>query len=115
MQEELSRDEWGCFGRMYRADYLTAMGKSRSATFVVAYLMWKLQIPMEKALEQLCEGRPICEPNFGFKEQLEVYGTMINAENEEEKQRLYQHWLDNRFIGESWEWENRHAEMKARL
>lgn len=92
-----------------------AMGKSRSATFVMAYLMWKNSITWEKALEWLCEGRPVCDPNFGFKEQLEVYWTMLNAKSKEESESIYKKWLEERFTGESWEWENRQAALKARL
>lgn len=40
-----------------------AMGKSRSATIVVAYLMRKYGKTPDDALSQLCEGRPVCEPN----------------------------------------------------
>ena len=40
-----------------------AMGKSRSATIVVAYLMRKYGKTTDEALAQLCEGRPVCEPN----------------------------------------------------
>ncbi|KAF2730905.1 phosphatases II [Polyplosphaeria fusca] len=92
-----------------------AMGKSRSATLVVAYLMWKNGTSMDEALKQLCEGRPVCDPNFGFKEQLHVWRRMLDAKDERTKRRLYQDWEKNRFKGEWWEWEARHKDLKARL
>tara|TARA_R110002003_G_scaffold140_25_gene12913 strand:- start:7121 stop:7738 length:618 start_codon:yes stop_codon:yes gene_type:complete len=91
-----------------------AMGKSRSATLVVAYLMWKYQLDPVTALEQLCEGRPVCDPNPGFKEQLEVWARMCKTGDEEEKRRIYEEWEKTRFMGEYWEWDQRRT-AKARL
>lgn len=84
-----------------------AMGKSRSATLVVAYLMWKYNIGWKEALEQLCEGRPVCDPNPGFKEQLGIWKKMLDASSEVEKMRIYEEWEKSRFKGEWWEWEAR--------
>lgn len=92
-----------------------AMGKSRSATLVVAYLMWKYGLSPEKALDQLCEGRPVCDPNPGFKEQLEVWGRMCREKTEEGKRRVYEEWERCRFTGEVWEWEDRRTRAKAKL
>jgi dual specificity phosphatase 12 len=89
-----------------------AMGKSRSATLVCAYLIWKYHVTAAAALEQLCEGRPICDPNPGFKEQLGVWERMCRAEAEndgEAKRRIYEEWEKNRFTGEVWEWEKRQS------
>jgi dual specificity phosphatase 12 len=91
-----------------------AMGKSRSATLVCAYLIWKYHISPVEALEQLCEGRPVCDPNPGFKEQLEVWASMCEADGEEEKGKIYEVWERDRFTGEVWEWETR-AQEKAKL
>ena len=91
-----------------------AMGKSRSATIVVAYLMWKYHLDAKTALEQLCEGRPVCDPNPGFKEQLEVWGRMCKAGNEEEKKALYEEWAKTRFMGEYWEWDKRKTDLEAK-
>ncbi|EUC39983.1 hypothetical protein COCMIDRAFT_41609 [Bipolaris oryzae ATCC 44560] len=82
-----------------------AMGKSRSATLVCAYLIWKYNVSPEAALEQLCEGRPICDPNPGFKEQLEVWSAMCRAGSEGEKKRMYERWEKDRFTGEVCDWE----------
>lgn len=84
-----------------------AMGKSRSATLVCAYLIWKYNLSPAAALEQLCEGRPICDPNPGFKEQLEVWSKICRADGEEEKRKLYECWEKERFTGEVWDWEAR--------
>ncbi|CAI6334919.1 unnamed protein product [Periconia digitata] len=84
-----------------------AMGKSRSATLVIAYLMWKFGIGWEEALEQLCEGRPVCDPNVGFKEQLGVWAKMLECSEEQERKSIYEKWKEGRFKGTSWEWEAR--------
>ncbi|KAF2469195.1 phosphatases II [Lindgomyces ingoldianus] len=89
-----------------------AMGKSRSATFVVAYLMWKYKISWEAALEQLCEGRPVCDPNVGFKEQLGVYEKVLAAMSEDEAKGIYEKWERERFKGEWWEWDKRERGKK---
>ncbi|KAF2748543.1 phosphatases II, partial [Sporormia fimetaria CBS 119925] len=84
-----------------------AMGKSRSAACVVAFLMWKDGVSWEKGLERLCEGRGICDPNIGFKEQLEVWGEMLRLPQGKEREERYERWVEERFVGESWEWERR--------
>eukprot|EP00931_Biecheleriopsis_adriatica_P115703 TRINITY_DN91468_c0_g1_i1.p1 TRINITY_DN91468_c0_g1~~TRINITY_DN91468_c0_g1_i1.p1 ORF type:complete len:801 (-),score=129.95 TRINITY_DN91468_c0_g1_i1:10-2412(-) len=45
-------------------------GVSRSATMVIAYLMWRFQLSFEAAHEQIRQVRPICNPNTGFTCQL---------------------------------------------
>lgn len=84
-----------------------AMGKSRSATLVVAYLMWKDGVGWRQALGQVCEGRPVCDPNLGFKEQLGVWERMLKEGSEEGRRRVYEDWEGTRFRGEWWEWEKR--------
>nr|POF14388.1 isoform 2 of dual specificity protein phosphatase 1 [Quercus suber] len=87
-----------------------AMGKSRSATIVCAYLMWKYGVTAKKALSQLCEGRPVCSPNPGFNEQLQVYWRMLQSkEDEAEVAKIYQDWDKHRFRGNAWEWHKRKA------
>mmetsp|Transcript_35165 Transcript_35165/g.90359 ORF Transcript_35165/g.90359 Transcript_35165/m.90359 type:complete len:413 (-) Transcript_35165:340-1578(-) len=49
-------------------------GVSRSATMVIAYLMWSLHLPFEAAHERLRKVRPICNPNTGFTCQLLMLG-----------------------------------------
>ncbi|KAF1364236.1 phosphatases II [Lizonia empirigonia] len=92
-----------------------AMGKSRSATLVVAYLMWKYHLDPATALAQLCEGRPVCDPNPGFKEQLSVWEKMCKSKTEEESMAIYNDWEKTRFKGEYWEWDKRAEELRAKL
>lgn len=92
-----------------------AMGKSRSATLVVAYLMWKYDLDAGTALDQLCEGRPVCDPNPGFKEQLCVWEKMCRARTEDETRSIYEDWEKIRFKGEYWEWDKRAEQLKAKL
>ncbi|OCK73916.1 phosphatases II [Lepidopterella palustris CBS 459.81] len=84
-----------------------AMGKSRSATLVIAYLMAEHHLAPSQALAQLCESRPVCDPNSGFMEQLEVYHRMLHAQTSGEKETIYKTWVKERFEGSSWEWEKR--------
>jgi len=81
-----------------------AMGKSRSATIVCAYLMREGRLSPQQALQQVCEGRPICQPNPGFMEQLAVYSQMLQARTRDEADVVYQKWLKERFTGDVWTW-----------
>lgn len=54
-----------------------AMGVSRSASVVCAYLMWKFGIGSLEAVEWVREGRKRVQPNPGFVRQLEVWGEMV--------------------------------------
>lgn len=73
------------------------MGKSRSATLVVAHLMHKYRLSRDDALAQLCEGRPVAGPNDGFMQQLAVYQHMLDARDDRvEAQAIYHRWLSGR-------------------
>lgn len=74
-----------------------AMGKSRSATVVIAYLMQVHNIGPSEALSHLRQARSICEPNDGFMKQLELYGKMNTPENVEQTP-AYQRWVYQREI-----------------
>lgn len=87
-----------------------AMGKSRSATIVCAYLMYKFSVTPTEAIEQLREGRGVCDPNPGFWEQLEVYHQMLKA-GTERSVRIYEDWLANRYTGD-WYTERRRQAPK---
>lgn len=76
-----------------------AMGKSRSATVCCAFLMWRDKKSPLQALSQICEGRPVCSPNPGFMEQLEVYSHMLKANHESESTKIYEDWLKERYTG----------------
>ena len=58
-----------------------AAGASRSATVVIAYLMWKKKIPYEEALKFVQEKRYIVWPNPGFKEQLKLFDKKLKEKD----------------------------------
>ncbi|ORY64503.1 protein-tyrosine phosphatase-like protein [Pseudomassariella vexata] len=96
-----------------------AMGKSRSVSCVVAYLLWKhphrfggkqtasstastaqrrksAADAVEKAVKWVREGRPIAEPNPGFMRQLELWwemGCPVDHDGAVESHPIYQKWL----------------------
>ncbi|KAF2155614.1 dual specificity protein phosphatase 12 [Myriangium duriaei CBS 260.36] len=74
-----------------------AMGKSRSATCVVAYLMKRFDLWPKEALAKLREARPFVEPNPGFMEQLQLFRGM-GMPDEMDSIPAYQRWLYKREI-----------------
>lgn len=98
------------------------MGKSRSATILLAYLLWRSRqsrsgtsavtatnaadsdvvalppkpLSVEEALMQLRQGRPIAEPNEGFMEQLYMYVDMgcPTTFAEIESHKLYRRFIN---------------------
>ncbi|KAL5050331.1 hypothetical protein BDW71DRAFT_123915 [Aspergillus fruticulosus] len=79
-----------------------AMGKSRSATVCIAYLLHRQRSAFtpQSALALLRESRPLCEPNPGFMEQLNVYHQMGCPDNVT-LHPLYSRWLYRREVEES--------------
>lgn len=78
------------------------MGKSRSATLCIAYLL-HLQpsaLSPRSALDIVRQGRPLCEPNEGFMEQLSLYHRMGCPDNVVDHP-LYSRWLYHREVEES--------------
>lgn len=73
------------------------MGKSRSATCVIAYLMQHHHISASEALSYVRQARSIVEPNEGFMKQLELYGEMQTPDNVEDSP-AYQRWMYQREI-----------------
>lgn len=73
------------------------MGKSRSATCVVAYLMKQYDLSAADALAKLRESRPFVEPNSGFMEQLQLFREM-NMPDDLDSQPAYQRWLFKREV-----------------
>ncbi|KAK5076994.1 tyrosine protein phosphatase yvh1 [Lithohypha guttulata] len=100
-----------------------AMGKSRSATILLAYLLWlSRQTPLAQgseisdmvalprkplsvveALQLLRQGRPIAEPNEGFMDQLHMYEDMgcPTTEKELTNHKIYRRWMNRRKVEES--------------
>lgn len=105
------------------------MGKSRSATIIIAYLLWLShrncpapnpvpdanptpiksrdrtspfdeRLTPESALALLRQGRPFAEPNDGFMEQLHLYHSMGCPESIDLHPK-YQRWLYKKAIHES--------------
>ncbi|KAF2399163.1 dual specificity protein phosphatase 12 [Trichodelitschia bisporula] len=74
-----------------------AMGKSRSATCVLAYLIHKYGITPSEALAQVRQSRPLVEPNEGFWQQLELYHQM-NMPTDIDSHPVYQRWLYQRQV-----------------
>ena len=56
-------------------------GASRSATIVIAYLMWNKKIKFEKALEMAKAKRDVVYPNRGFREQLKMFEKLLYTKN----------------------------------
>jgi dual specificity phosphatase 12 len=91
-----------------------AMGKSRSVTAIVAYLLWKhphrfgkanstttAQKAVAQALEWIRETRPVAEPNDGFMRQLEMWwdmGCPAGSDDAVEQEPAYQRWLYKREV-----------------
>lgn len=89
-----------------------AMGKSRSVSAIVAYLLWKYPgrfggantsaTPREavmKALKWVRETRPVAGPNDGFMRQLEMWWAMgcpAGSDDAVEREPVYQAWLAKR-------------------
>lgn len=78
------------------------MGKSRSATICIAYLLHKQRSALtpQTALALIREARPLCEPNDGFMEQLNLYHEM-GCPDEVTDHPVYQRWLYRREVEES--------------
>ena len=102
------------------------MGKSRSATVLLAYLLWSsrqpsgssstnsneedsmVSIPRKPlsvidALTLLRQGRPIAEPNEGFMDQLYLYVDMgcPTTQSQLDNHKLYRRWMNKRNVEES--------------
>lgn len=99
----------------------SAMGKSRSATILLAYLLWSsrqhakvnesedmVSLPPKplsviEALELLRQGRPFAEPNEGFMSQLHLYEDMgcPTTDQELRSHKLFRRWMNKRSVEES--------------
>ncbi|PGH16453.1 hypothetical protein AJ79_01784 [Helicocarpus griseus UAMH5409] len=79
-----------------------AMGKSRSATVCIAFLLHREPgaLTPPEALEMIRKSRPLCEPNDGFMKQLELYHKMGCPKNVS-GHPLYKRWQYERAVEES--------------
>ena len=57
------------------------IGTSRSATIVIAYLMWKEKMKYEEAYNYVKSKRKRIGPNSGFKEQLKIFENLLIHNN----------------------------------
>jgi len=69
-----------------------AMGKSRSATILAAYLMSTRRVSPDEALALIRRTRPMVEPNPAFMEQLKLYENMEYTDHPDDHP-MYQRWL----------------------
>ena len=56
-------------------------GASRSATIVIAYLMWIQKMKFNDALYFVKSKRPIVYPNDGFQKQLKIFEKLLEDNN----------------------------------
>jgi dual specificity phosphatase 12 len=74
------------------------MGKSRSVTVTIAYLLREYpHHTVASALALIRESRPIAEPNDGFMAQLELYKDM-GCPRDIDAHPKYQRWLYQREV-----------------
>ena len=78
----------------------SAMGKSRSATVVCAFLMHQYRLSAADALARVREARAMCEPNEGFMQQLQLYHEM-GQPDDVDTSPPYQRWLYRREVESS--------------
>ena len=77
------------------------MGKSRSTTIIIAYLLSQNpQHDPHSALGLIRQSRPMAEPNNGFMEQLSLYHSMRCPSTQEglDIHPFYQRWLYRRTV-----------------
>lgn len=86
---------------MAGADFNSAMGKSRSVTITIAFLLRKYpQLSVDSALELIRKKRPLAEPNDGFMAQLQLYKDM-GCPRDIDAHPKYQRWLYMRMVDEA--------------
>ena len=56
-------------------------GASRSATIIIAYLMWKNQLDYVESCNLLQKIRPSIYPNYGFVRQLKMFDKLLKKNN----------------------------------
>lgn len=91
------------------------MGRSRSATLIIAYLLSSDEsLDVSSALALLNQCRPSVQPNAGFMLQLDLYFSM-DCPVELDKEEAYYRWLERRGGGrKSGSWEDIRGKIGAR-
>lgn len=64
-----------------------AAGVSRSASVVLAYLMWSRQWDYDTAYKHAWKRRPCISPNYGFENQLKAYDLELQSSRDDEPTR----------------------------
>lgn len=91
------------------------MGRSRSATLIIAYLLSSDDsLDVSSALALLTQSRPCVQPNAGFMLQLGLYFSM-GCPVELDKEAEYYRWLERRGgRKKSGSWEDIKEEIRTR-
>lgn len=91
------------------------MGRSRSATLIIAYLLSSDDsLDVSSALALLTQSRPCVQPNAGFMLQLGLYFSM-GCPVELDKEAAYYRWLERRGgRKKSGSWEDIKGKVRAR-
>ena len=77
-------------------------GASRSATIVIAYIMWIKKMKYDDASQLVRDKRFIVCPNFGFREQLKMFEKLL-IENDYDINRInFKAIIWNRALGTSY-------------
>lgn len=93
----------------------SVMGRSRSASFIIAYLLFSDDsLDVSSALALLNQCRACVQPNSGFMLQLGLYFSM-GCPVELDKEAAYYRWLERRGGGrKSGSWEDMRGKISAR-
>lgn len=93
----------------------SVMGRSRSASFIMAYLLFSDDsLDVSSALALLNQCRACVQPNSGFMLQLGLYFSM-GCPVELDKEAAYYRWLERRGGGrKSGSWEDMRGKISAR-
>jgi dual specificity phosphatase 12 len=83
------------------ANRVSAMGKSRSVTVTIAFLLRKYpSLTVHSALELIRKSRPMAEPNDGFMDQLQLYKEM-GCPKDIDAEPIYQRWIYKREVDDA--------------
>ena len=78
-------------------------GQSRSATIVIAFIMWKQKLSYEEAFKLVNQKRSVAFPNFGFREQLQIFEKLLK-DNEFDINQINFHSIEKHGKSPYFEW-----------